>query len=119
MSKSVSDKELCLYLLGLFVTLAPYILAPKPPPGSNTRDIIVNLHYESKEALTVATRNKSCIDFKHASSLSLWRKGAASALLTTHLQNHQVPYPWWFPFNLSASKDGVQSLLRDIYEVKH
>lgn len=58
------DKEIRPYLLALFVTLAPHIpdvdwrlnrahrsLAPKPPQGANSRDIIVRLHYyESKEA---------------------------------------------------------------------
>lgn len=76
--EAVTDKELRSYLRNLFVTLAPHIpdidwcldrthrtLAPKPPPGSNPRDIIVRFHYyDSKEALTAATRKKICIDFK-------------------------------------------------------
>lgn len=74
----INDKEICPYLLCQFVTLVPHIpdidwrldrahisLAPNPPAGANPRDIIVHFHYyESKEALTTATCNKTCVDFK-------------------------------------------------------
>lgn len=135
--EAVSDKELRPYLLGLFVTLAPHIpdidwrmdrahrsLAPKPPPNANPRDIIVRFHfYESKEALTLATRNKSRIDYKQhkiqifndLSPITLAKRRSFRPV-TTHLQNHQVPYRWGFPFRLSISKDGVQHSLRDLYE---
>ena len=135
--ESVTDKELRPYLLALFVTLAPHIpdidwrldrahrsLAPKPPSGSNPRDVVVRFHYyESKEALTVATRNKSRIDFKQAkiqifndlSPITLAKRRSFRPV-TTHLQNHQVPYRWGFPFRLSVLKDGVQYSLRDLYE---
>ena len=111
--ESVTDKELRPYLLGLFVTLAPHIpdidwrldrahrsLAPKPPAGSNPRDVVVRFHfYESKEALTVATRNKSRIKFKQAkiqifndlSPITLAKRRSFRPV-TTHLQNLQVPY---------------------------
>lgn len=99
-------------------------LAPKPPPNANPRDVIVRFHYyESKEALTSVTRNKSRIDFKQhkiqifsdLSPITLAKRRSFRPV-TTHLQNHQVPYRWAFPFRLSVSKDGVQYYLRDLYE---
>lgn len=76
--ETVSEKEIRPYLLGIFNTLAPYILnldwrlgsahrslAPKPPADANPREIIVHFHYyESKKALTVAIHNKTCLYFK-------------------------------------------------------
>ena len=135
--ESIPDKEIRPYLLALFVTLAPHIpdidwrldrahrsLAPKPPPGANPRDIIVRFHfYESKEALTIATRNKSRVDFKGAkiqifndlSPITLARRRALRPV-TSHLQQNQVPYRWGFPFRLSVTKDGSQHSMRDLQE---
>lgn len=42
-------------------------LGPKPPAGARPRDVIVRFHYyESKEALTLATQNKSQLVYKGA-----------------------------------------------------
>lgn len=95
-------------------------LAPKPPP----RDIIVRFHYyESKKALTVATRNISQVDFKGTkiqifndlSSITLAKRHSFRPV-TAYVQNHQITYHWGFPFCLSASKDGVQYSMRDLHE---
>lgn len=135
--ETVNDKELRAYLLNLFVTLAPHIpdvdwlldrahrsLTPKPPPGSNPRDIIVRFHYyDSKEALTAATRNKNRIGFK-GSKIQIFSDLSPITLakrcnlhpVTAHLQLHQIPYRCGFPFRLSASKDGTQYSIRDLHE---
>lgn len=43
------------------------LLAHKLPQDANPRDIIVRFHfYESKEALTIATHNRSRVEFKGA-----------------------------------------------------
>lgn len=80
--ESVVYREICPYLLIIFNTIAPLIpdidwrldrahrsLAPKPPVGTNPRDIIVRFHYDSKEALTLATHNKTQLEFKGAKIL--------------------------------------------------
>lgn len=115
--ESVNDKEICPYLT-LFVTLAPHMpdndwrldrayrsLAPKPPQGANPREIIVCFYYyESKEALTIATRSKKRVEFKGAkiqifsdlSPITLAKQRILRSV-TVHLQNHQVLYRWGFP----------------------
>lgn len=135
--ETVPDKEIRPYLLGLFVAMAPHIpdidwrldrahrsLAPKPPPGTNPRDVIARLHYyESKEALMTATRNKHCIEYKGAklqifsdlSPITLAKRRDLRPV-TMHLQQHQVAYRWGFPFRLSASRDGTQYSMRALHE---
>lgn len=137
--ESIPDKEIRSYLLALFVKLVPHIpdiewrldrahrsLAPKPPQGANPRDIIARFHfYESKEALTIATRNRSKVEFKGAklqifndlSSITLAKRRALRPV-TSHLQQYQVPYRWGFPFRLSVMKDGSQHSMRDLQECK-
>lgn len=76
--ETVGDQDIRPYLLNLFNMVAPNIpdidwrldrahrlLAPKPPAGANPQDIIVRFHYyDNKEALSMATRNNSRLDFK-------------------------------------------------------
>lgn len=111
--EAIGDGEIRPYLLILFNTMAPLILdidwrlgrahrslAPKPPAGANPRDIKVRFHYyDSKEALTIATRNRSWLEFKGAkiqifSDLSpiTLAKRRSFRPVTALLQNHQLPY---------------------------
>lgn len=137
MPESARDQEIHPYLLSLFNTVAPLIpdidgrldrahrsLAPKPPAGANPRDIIVRFHYyDSKEALTVATHNKTRLDFKgakiqifsHLSSITLAKRRSLYPV-KAHLQNHKVTYRWGFPFCLSASRDGIQYSMCNLQE---
>lgn len=129
--ETVGDNTLCSYLLGLFNTLAPNIadidwrlerahksLGPKPPSGARPRDVIVRFHfYDCKEALTLATHNKSLIEYKGAkiqifSNLSPITLAKRRNLhpITIHLQNHLIY--WGFPFRLIVSRDD----LHDIHE---
>lgn len=129
--ETVGDNTLHPYLLGLFNTLAPTVvgidwwldrvhrsLGPKPSTGARPRDVIVRFHYyDSKEALTVATCNKSQIVYKGAkiqifndlssTTLSKWRNLRP---ITTDLQQHRVPYYWGFPFLLIVSKFSLRDL---------
>lgn len=133
--EKIEDRDLRSYLLSLFNVVAPNIpdidwrldrahrsLAPKPPAGANPRDVVVRFHYyDSKEALTIATRNQ--LDFKGSriqifndlSPITLARRRNLRPL-TLHLQTHKVSYRWGFPFRLSASRDGIQYSLRDLQE---
>lgn len=99
-------------------------LAPKPPAGARPRDIVVCFHfYKSKEALTRATRNRSSIEYK-GDKLQLFSDSSPITLakrhslrpITTHLQQHKVPYYWGFPFRLNVTMEGVQHTLRDLME---
>lgn len=133
----MGDNTLRPYLLGLFNTLASNVadiywrldrahrsLSPKPPSGARPRDVIVCFHfYDSKEALTLATRNKSSAEYKGAkiqinNELSPITLAKCRNLrpITSHLQNHRVPYFWGFPFRLIVPKDGAQHCLRDTHE---
>lgn len=94
-------------------------LGPKPPAEARPRDVIVRFHYyDNKEALTLATRNKSQLVYKGA-KLKIFSDLSPTTLakrrnlrpITSHLQHHQVPYYWDFPFHLTVSKDGVQHSL--------
>lgn len=135
--ETVGINTLCPYLLGLFNTLAPAVvdidwrldhehrsLGPKPPSGARPRDVIVRFHYyDSKEALTVATHNKSQIAYKGAKiqifsdlSLTILSKWRNLHPITTHLQHYRVPYYWGFTFRLIVSKEGTQYSLRDLQE---
>ena len=135
--ETVGDPDLRTYLLGLFNTMAPTIvdidwrldrahrsLGPKPPSGARPRDVIVKFHFfESKEALTLATRNKSQITYKGAklqifsdlSPITLAKRRSLRPI-TSHLQHHKIPYYWGFPFRLVVSKDGVQHVMREVQE---
>lgn len=117
--ETIGDNTLRQYLLGLFNTLAPKIadidwrldrahrsLGPKPPSGARPRNVIVRFYYyDSKEALTLATRNKSSTEYKGAkiqiyndlSPITL-AKCRNLRLITSHLQSHRIPYFWGFPF---------------------
>lgn len=99
-------------------------LGPKPPAGARPRDVKVRFHYyESKEALTLATHNKSQLMYKGAklqifsdlSPITLAKRRNLRPIIS-HLQHHQVPYYWGFPFRLTVSKDGTQYSLRDLQE---
>lgn len=125
--ETVSAKEIHPYLQGIFNTLVPHIpdidwrqdrdhrsLASKPPPNANSRDIIVHFHYhETKEALKVATRNKTHLDFKgdkiqifsDLSPITLAKRQNLHPIIS-HLQQLRVIYCWGFPLHLSASTDG-------------
>lgn len=118
--------------MSLFNTLAPDIadidwcldrahrsLSPKPPAGARPRDIVVRFHYyDSKEALTLATRNRSHIDYKgdriqifsDLSTITL-AKRCSLRPITAHLQSHKIPYYWGFPFRLNVMKNGIQHVL--------
>lgn len=137
--ETVCDSELRPYLLSLFNNLVPSVvdidwrldrahrsLGPKPPAGARPRDVVVRFHYfESKEALTLATRNKSQITYKGAklqifsdlSPITLAKRRNLRPL-TSHLQQHKIPYFWGFPFRLAVSKDGAQYSLRDLQEAE-
>lgn len=111
--ETVGDSALRPFFLGLFYTMAPTAvdvdwlldrahrsLGPKPPAGARPRDVIVRFHYyESKEALTLATQNKSQLVYKGAklqtfsdlSPITLAKRWNLRPI-TSHLQRHQVPY---------------------------
>lgn len=125
------------YLLGFFNTLVPNIadidwrldrahrsLGPKPPSGSRPGDVIVRFHfYDSKEALTLATHNKSSAEYKGA-KIQIYNDLSPITLairrnlrpITSHLQNHCIPYFWGFPFHFIVPKEGAQHCLRDMHE---
>lgn len=112
-SEKVSDNNIRSLLLGLFNSLAPDIadidwrmdrahrsLAPKLLVGARPHDFMVRFHYyESKEALTLAARNRSHIDYKGDriqifSDLSLITLANRYSLqtITSYLQQHKIPY---------------------------
>lgn len=95
----------------------------EPPAGARPRDVIVRFHYyESKEALTLATCNKSQLMYKGAklqifsdlSPITLAKRRNLRPI-TSHLQRHQVPYYWGFPFCLTVSKD-VPNIVSEIFK---
>lgn len=103
---------------------AHHSLGPKPPAGARPRDVTVRFHfYDSKEALTLATCNKSHITYQGAklqifsdlSPITLAKRWNLRPI-TTHLQHHRVQYYWGFPFRLIVSRDGVQHSLQDLQE---
>lgn len=139
MPESVGVQDLRPYLLSLFNTVTPHIpdidwrldrahrsLAPKPSAWANPRDIIVRFHYfDSKEALTVATRNTTRLNFE-GDKIQIFNdllpitlaKCKSLRPMTVHLQNHKVIYRWGFPFRLSASRNGIQHSMRDLQGIE-
>lgn len=101
LAPTIADIDLCLD--GAYRSLGP-----KPPAGARPRDVIMRFHcYDSKEALTLATRNKSQVEYKGAkiqvfSDLSpiTLAKRRNLCPVTSHLQHHRVPYYWGLPFCL-------------------
>lgn len=97
-------------------------LAPKP--GVRPRDIVVRFHYcDSKEALTLPTRNRTHTEYKgdkieifsDLSPITLAKRRNLRPI-TAHLQSHRIPYYWGFPFRLSVMKDETQHVLQDLHE---
>lgn len=53
--------------------------------------------------------------FNDLSPITLGKRRALRPV-TSHLQQHQIPYRWGFPFRLSVNKDGTQHSMRDLQE---
>lgn len=132
----MSDNNLRSFLLGLFNTLAPNIaeinwcldqahrpLAHKSMAGARHRDIIVHFnYYDIKVALSLASHKSQIVYkedriqiFSNLSPITLAKRHHLR-LITAWLQNHKVSYYRGFPFQLVATKDGIQNVLRDIHK---
>lgn len=101
-------------------------LSPQPPTfqiqiGALTEPtdpwLLIRLQGQIQETLL------SAFTIIRVKQLSLWPHAIKPGqilkrpiFLPVQLQNHQITYRWGFPFCLSASKDGIQYCMRDLYE---